>query len=60
MKTVKNKFKKEIIKELPRALFDGRIEVIKSAEESPFSRNLPSSALTPKHVLTFVEVAKIK
>ena len=34
MKTVKNKFKKEIIKELPRALFDGRIEVIKSAEEA--------------------------
>lgn len=34
MKTVKNKFKKEIIKELPRALFDGRIEVIQSAEEA--------------------------
>ncbi len=34
MKTVYNKFKKEKINDLPRALFEGRIEVIQSPEEA--------------------------
>lgn len=33
MKNVKNKFNKELIKDLPRAIFQGKIEVIENAED---------------------------